>query len=281
MQIQDCLKRAAKQLDDSGVGDSSRIDAEVLLCNVIQQPRSYLFSHSDSTLSEPQLTQFNLLLQRRLAGEPIAYIIGYREFWSRRFLVSPAVLIPRPATECLVERVLQLDLPADASVLDLGVGSGAIAITLASERPNWHCSGIDTSEEALEIARLNRENLLSHSNCSLLAGNWLAPIVPQSVDLIVSNPPYIESADSHLEEGDVRFEPRVALASGDDGLDAIRAICHQAGEKLVPGGYIAIEHGWQQQPQVVELLAARAFVDIECGTDLAGLPRFVLARRLA
>jgi len=279
MQIQHCLIQAASQLTGVRKSDSSRIDVEVLLCHVIQQPRSYLFSHSDEILSEPQLTQFNLLLQRRLAGEPVAYIVGYREFWSRRFRVNSSVLIPRPETECLVERMLQLDLPGNARVLDLGVGSGAIAITLAGERPDWHCIGIDSSEKALAIAHLNRGGLLSRSNCSLIAGDWLSAIVPQSADLVVSNPPYIEVADPHLEEGDVRFEPRSALASGDDGMDAIRAICLQAREVLVPGGYIVVEHGWRQQQQVVELLATCALMDIECGKDLAGLPRFVLARQ--
>lgn len=278
MQIQQCLRQSVSQLDEAGIGDSSRIDAEILLCHVIGKSRSFLFSHADEQLSAEQARQFNNLLQRRLAGEPVAYIIGHREFWSLSFRVSPDVLIPRPDTECLVEKILHLDLPDNACVIDLGVGSGAITIALASERKSWHCTGVDLSAAALQVADSNRKLLLTRNNCSLVRGDWMTALAPKSVDLVVANPPYIESTDQHLSEGDVRFEPLSALVSDDSGLQDIRSISQQARAVLVAGGYLVIEHGWRQQQQVIEILLGDGYVDIEAGMDLAGQPRFVLAR---
>ena len=163
-------------------------------------------------------------------------------------------------------------------MVDLGVGSGAITIALVSERADWHCIGVDVSKGALRVASKNSKRLLSKGGCSLVASNWLDAIAQGSVDLVVSNPPYIEGNDPHLDVGDLRFEPRSALVSERNGLDDIRAICQQAKVSLVSGGYLIVEHGWQQQPQVVELFRDNGFVNIEQGRDLAGQPRYVLAR---
>ncbi len=250
-----------------------------MLCAVLDRPRSYLFAYADTELEDADYRRFFQWLARRLQGEPIAYITGRREFWSLSFAVSPAVLVPRPETECLVERILALDLPEHAEVVDAGTGSGAIAIALASERPAWHCSGLDASAAALAVARNNATNLLPQTGISLLRGDWLEAIASESLDLVVANPPYIAEDDEHLACGDLPYEPASALVSGSDGLDALRIIAAQAVRVLKTGGYLVVEHGWQQQQEVVAIFTTSGFTRIETGSDLAGTPRFVLAQR--
>ena len=208
----------------------------------------------------------------------MAYLLGRREFWSLELRVSTATLIPRPETETLVEQAL-IALPKDAPLLvaDLGTGSGPIAAALAHERPQWLLLGIDQSAEALAIAALNRAQL-QLERVYLMQGNWSAALGSGSIDVVVSNPPYVRTDDAHLEQGDLRFEPRAALVSGADGLNAIRAIIADAPRCLKPGGLLAIEHGWDQGPQVRALMQQQSLREIETLRDLAGQERVTRAR---
>lgn len=245
-----------------------RADAEALLLHTLGKPRSWLYSHADDALDEDVQTAYAALLERREAGEPVAYITGRRGFWSLELEVTPATLIPRPETELLVELVLQR-LPHDAActVADLGTGSGAIALAIARERPLARVTAIDASTDALAVARRNAQ---SHEigNVIFANGDWLAPLTGQHFDLIVSNPPYIEVADPHLVQGDLRFEPVVALASGHDGLDDIRRIVRDARSYLQPGGWLLFEHGWNQGDAARTLLAAAGYAEVFTAKDL-------------
>ncbi len=245
-----------------------RIDAELLLLHVLRKPRSWLFTHAADVLDMDVQTAYAALIERRAAGEPVAYITGRRGFWSLDLEVSPATLIPRPETELLVELALQR-LPADApcSVADLGTGSGAIALAIAHERPHARVIATDASAAALAVAQRNAQHH-AIGNVTFLHGNWLAPLAGQHFDLIVSNPPYIEAADPHLAQGDLRFEPSTALASGDDGLDDIRRIVRDARAHLIPGGWLLFEHGWNQGAAVRTLLAAAGYAEVFTAQDL-------------
>jgi release factor glutamine methyltransferase len=251
----------------------SRLEAQILLCHVIQQPRAYLAAHDRDPIPPELAAAFDALLQRRLGGEPIAYILGEREFYSLDFKVTPAVLIPRPETELLVELALER-LPADRSVqvLDLGTGSGAVAVTLALHRPQAEVVAVDRSAEALEVARENAQRL-GANNLRLILSDWYSALVGEKFDLIVSNPPYIAAADPHLAQGDVRFEPPTALASGADGLDDIRAIIRGATAHLKPGSWLLFEHGYDQAAPCRELLAQAGFEQVASAADLAGIER--------
>lgn len=251
----------------------SRLEAQILLCHIMQQPRAYLAAHDRDLLPPEQAAAFNALLQRRLGGEPIAYILGKREFYSLDFKVTPAVLIPRPETELLVELALER-LPADRSalILDLGTGSGAVAVTLALHRPHAEVTAVDRSAAALEVARENMQRL-GAGNLKLFQSDWYSALVGQNFDLIVSNPPYIAAADPHLAQGDVRFEPPAALASGADGLDDIRTIIHGATAHLKPGGWLLFEHGYDQAAVCRELLGQAGFEQVASAADLAGIER--------
>jgi release factor glutamine methyltransferase len=251
----------------------SRLEAQILLCHVIQQPRAWLAAHDRDPLPPEQAAAFDALLQRRLGGEPIAYILGEREFYSLAFKVTPAVLIPRPETELLVELALER-LPADRSVrvLDLGTGSGAVAVTLALHRPQAEVVAVDRSAAALEVALENAQRL-GAGNLRLILSNWYSALGGEKFDLIVSNPPYIAAADPHLTQGDVRFEPPAALASGADGLDDIRAIIRGAIVHLKPGGWLLFEHGYDQAAICRGLLAQACFGQVASATDLAGIAR--------
>lgn len=243
-------------------------DAEALLLHALGQPRSWLFSHANDVLDADIQTAYAGLLERRAGGEPVAYIIGYRGFWSMELEVTPATLIPRPETELLVELALER-LPGDRAftVADLGTGSGAVALAIAGERPHASVVATDASVAALEVARRNaqRLNLL---RVRFAQGDWCAPLSGQRFDLIVSNPPYIEADDPHLQRGDLRFEPAGALASGDDGLDAIRHIVDAARAHLHPGGWLLLEHGWNQGPAVCELLRLAHYAEVFTSRDL-------------
>jgi release factor glutamine methyltransferase len=261
------------------------LDAQVLLAHVTGRDRAWLAARADELLAEEFEAPFAALVARRQAGEPIAYLTGTREFWGLPLLVSPAVLIPRPETETLVEIALER-LPADRAlrVLDLGTGSGAVALALARERPAASVVATDDSEAALAIARENARRL-SVANVKFVQSDWydgLAAIASATrFDLIVSNPPYVAAGDPHLAQGDLRFEPPAALSPGGEGLQAIRRIIAGASAWLVPGGSLAFEHGYDQAAQVRELLATAGWQDIEVRRDLAGIERVSVARRPA
>ncbi|TAM62057.1 MAG: peptide chain release factor N(5)-glutamine methyltransferase [Rhodanobacter sp.] len=245
-----------------------RLDAELLLLHVLGKPRSWLFAHVDDALEMDVQTAFSALVERRAGGEPVAYITGRQGFWSLELEVTPATLIPRPETELLVELALAR-LPRDApcSVADLGTGSGAIALAIASERPLARVVATDASAAALAVAQRNAARL-GITNVRFLQGDWLAPLAGQVFDLIVSNPPYIEAADPHLAHGDLRFEPTTALAAGADGLDAIRRIVSDARVHLDPGGWLLFEHGWEQGEAACALLAEAGYVEVFTARDL-------------
>ncbi len=246
----------------------ARADAELLLLHVLQQPRSWLFTHADDQLDMDVQTAYGELLQRRATGEPVAYIIGRRGFWSLDLEVTPATLIPRPETELLVELALQRLPPDDASrVADLGTGSGAIALAIARERPRAQVIATDASAAALAVAQRNAQRH-AIGNVTFAQGDWLAPLLGQRFDLIVSNPPYIEAADPHLAQGDLRYEPASALVSGRDGLDDIRRIVNEAREHLQPGGWLLFEHGWDQGAAAGQLLHDAGYAGVFTVQDL-------------
>jgi release factor glutamine methyltransferase len=247
-------------------------EARLLLGHVLGRPAAWLIAHDDQALQEDELLAFASLVARRAGGEPVAYLVGRREFFGREFAVSPAVLIPRPETELLVGIALSIvGAGATARILDLGTGSGCIAITLALEIPHAHVSAVDASAAALAVARENAERL--GAKLRLLQSHWFDQLAGDRFDLIVANPPYIAGGDPHLAAGDLRHEPAAALSSGADGLDAIREIVAAAPAHLAPGGQLWLEHGYDQAEAVRELLAAAGLSDIEQHRDLAGIVR--------
>lgn len=265
--IEQALRLGAAQIQ----GESPALDAQLLLGAVTGRSRSSLFAWSDQPLTDSQAADYQRLLERRCAGEPVAHLTGKREFWSLPLSVSQATLIPRPDTECLVEQALALDLPAAARVLDLGTGTGAIALALASERPLWRITATDRSPAAVELARANAREL-DLQRVDVRASNWFSDIVG-FFDLIVSNPPYIPRQDPHLTRGDVRFEPLTALVAGEDGLDDLRVIIDQARDFLAAGGWLLVEHGYDQAESVADLLAEAGYSGIGLRRDYGGQPR--------
>ncbi len=257
--------------------DSAKLDAEVLLCHVLEKARAHIYARPEQGLTAPQWWVFEQLVTRREKGEPIAYLTGQREFWSLALEVSGETLIPRPETELLVELALG-EIPEHDPwlVADLGTGSGAIGLAIAGERPACQVIATDTSPGALRVAR-NNVRRLGIRNVSLVQADWCRPFAASAYHLITANPPYVRRADPHLLQGDVRFEPRDALVSGDDGLDAIRAIGRQARVSLRAGGSLLLEHGHDQAPEVRELLAALGFREVKCHRDLADKQRVTRA----
>lgn len=260
---------------------TAALDAELLLAHALDRKRTWLRAWPEAVLPDDRRERFEALLARRENGEPVAYLLGRREFWSLEFEVGPGVLIPRPETETLVWCVLQI-LPAPGErpleVLDLGTGSGCIALTLAHVRPDLRVTAIENSPQALDYARRNAERL-GVRNVEFVEGEWFAPIESRRFDAIVSNPPYVRSDDEHLQRGDLRFEPAAALDAGADGLGAIRRIVDGAATHLAPGGLLALEHGHDQADAVHGLLEDHGFTDIERHPDPAGVPRVVLGIR--
>ena len=257
------------------VGDTPRLDLELLLCHVLDKPRSFLFSYPEYELTADQQNQFEALFQKRLNGHPIAHLTGIREFWSLELLVEPSTLIPRPDTECLVEQALALCDHRPKQVLDLGTGTGAIALALAKERPGWTVYGCDRVHEAVVLARKNAaHNKLER--VQFLESSWFDQLPDQRFDLMVSNPPYMVDNDPHLQQGDVRFEPLSALTSGADGLDDIRHISNEAPQWLNDGGWLMMEHGYHQGEEVHTILADNGFTHIRTMQDLAGHDRITM-----
>ena len=260
----------------------ARADAELLLAHVLGKDRTWLFTHADDPLDDAAALRFEALVAQRRAGEPVAYLIGQRGFWRFDLEVTPDTLIPRADTECLVEQALAR-LPNDRPLrlLDLGTGTGAIALALANERPRAGVVAVDLSPGAAAVARRNALRVGVAERVEVREGAWFAPVAGERFDLIASNPPYIEDDDPHLAEGDLRFEPRSALASGADGLDDLRLIVRDAPAHLRPGGWLLVEHGWQQGTAVRALFDAAGFNDIGTVGDLEGRDRVTLGRHPA
>jgi release factor glutamine methyltransferase len=253
-------------------------EARIILAHVLERDRAWLIAHTDAMVSGAQSTIFDALTRRRHNGEPVAYLIGRREFFGLDLEITQDVLIPRPETELLVELALErIDEHDAAKVLDLGTGSGAIGLAIAQHRPRIHVLAIDVSPQALVLARRNAERLRI-ANAAFLQSDWFDVVPRQAFALIVSNPPYVTDLDPHLREGDLRFEPSSALKGGPDGLRAIRVIAARAREYLAAKGWLLIEHGYDQAERVQALLREAGFGDVESRRDLAGILRVTLGR---
>lgn len=257
------------------ISDTARIDAECLIINVTKISKTSFFSHPETELTALQQSTLHQQAQRRLQGEPVAYIIGHKEFWDLNLTVNADVLIPRPETECLVEWLLD-HYPRDQKlkIADLGVGSGAIALALAKERPDWSIHATDYSQNALAVAKNNAQKNQLH-NVHFFHGEWYDALPEKNYDIIASNPPYIDSDDKHLKH--LSYEPISALDGGKDGLDAIKIIIHQGKAYLKAGGLLIFEHGYDQRETVLSFLQKAGYSNIEDHDDLAGLPRFCSA----
>lgn len=280
--MSECEPRSVRALIEAAstrlVGEETRSEAEILLAHVLARPRGWLFAWPEHEPTADQRAAYVQLIDARWRGEPIAYLTGRRGFWTLELDVTPAVLIPRPETELLVELALaRLPLDREVRVADLGTGSGAIALALASERPQARVLATDASEAALEVARGNARRL-DLRNVEFAQGDWCVALGGAMFDLIVSNPPYIVSGDPHLAQGDLRFEPPDALASGRDGLDAIRTIIAQAPTHLRAGGWVLLEHGYDQAAAVRNLFAGCGFESIDSARDAAGHERVSFGR---
>lgn len=262
------LREACERIDSA--------DARALLAHALERPPTWLFAHGDEPIDAAAQQRFEALLARRIEGEPVAYLVGRRGFWAFDLMVSPQTLIPRPETERLVELALER-APPDAALrmADLGTGSGAIALALAHERRQARVVAVDVSEGALAVARANAR-ALGLANIELRHGDWLAPLAGERFDLIASNPPYIGDDDPHLREGDLRFEPARALSSGADGLEAIGTIIRDAPAHLHPGGWLLLEHGWEQGEAVRGLLDGAGFDAVRTHRDLEDRDRVTL-----
>ena len=273
--IAQALAWAAAELQD---GESPAVDSRALLCAVLDCQRTYLFTWPDQALSEAQYTRFKNLIAKRREGYPVAYLTGSRDFWSLTLNVNESTLIPRPETELLVETALALELPESACVCDLGTGTGAIALALKTEQPAWQVTGVDRIAEALELAAANAQ-LNGQLEVNWLLSHWFAELPTDSrFDLIVTNPPYVESDSEYLQQGDVRFEPVSALTAGADGLEDIREIIQSAPDFLSPDSWLLIEHGYTQHESIKTLFAERGFSACRGINDLNGLPRITLAQ---
>ncbi|KAA1150074.1 peptide chain release factor N(5)-glutamine methyltransferase [Pseudoalteromonas sp. FUC4] len=257
--------------------ESAKLDAQVLLLHILQKPHSYLFTWPEHALSDEQQSQFNVFIQRRLKGEPVAHITGLREFWSLSLEVNSMTLIPRPDTETLVEQALEVAVSTTARVLDLGTGTGAIALALGSEMPNWQITAVDRVSDAVALATRNQQRL-AINNVHVKQSNWFSELHGEKFNLIVTNPPYIESSDIHLNQGDVRFEPLSALVADDCGMSDIKQIITQSRDYLLSNGYLLIEHGFEQGAAVRHFFEKMAFVNIKTVKDLGNNDRVTLAQ---
>jgi release factor glutamine methyltransferase len=258
----------------------ARLEAQLLLCHALSCTRGALLVREDELLASGQLAAIEGAVERRARGEPLAYVTGRREFWSLELQVTPAVLVPRPETELVVERCLALIEAPAATIADLGTGSGAIALALAHERPGWQVTATDQSTAALDVA-IGNAAALSLANLRFCAGNWFVPLADERYDLLASNPPYIALGDAALDDPALRHEPASALASGPTGLEALAALIEGAPAHLRDGGWLVLEHGATQAGAVADLLVAQGFRHVRCHADLAGLARVTEARRPA
>lgn len=271
IQISQLIKDAIKQLE--AVSDSSRLDTELLLCSVLKKERSFLRAWPEHEPTQQQLDSFQQFINQRIQGKPVAHILGERGFWTLNLNVTADTLIPRPDTERLVELALEI-IPekAEWKILDLGTGTGAIALSLAKERPTSFITATDQSAAALDIAKLNAEKN-QIQNIEFIQSDWFSKIGDQQFNMIVSNPPYIKENDPHLNQGDVHFEPRSALTSGEDGLDDIRTIIKSSQQYLSKNGVLLIEHGYDQAEAVCNLLKTANFSQVNDFKDDNGNPR--------
>ncbi|HHA1504335.1 TPA: peptide chain release factor N(5)-glutamine methyltransferase [Enterobacter ludwigii] len=274
MEFQHWLRQAASELYAS---ESPKRDAEILLEFVTGKARTYLLAFGETQLSAEQEAQLATLLARRKTGEPVAHLVGEREFWSLPLYVSPATLIPRPDTECLVEQALSR-LPAQACrILDLGTGTGAIALALASERPDCEVTAVDVMPDAVALAQRNVARL-GFPNVTVLQSSWFSALDNRTFGMIVSNPPYIDEHDPHLTQGDVRFEPLTALVSANEGLADIVHIVTTSRQHLLPGGWLLVEHGWTQGDAVRDVFIAAGYRAVETCRDYGGNDRLTLGQ---
>lgn len=280
--IANCLKQSAQLAD---ISDSPRLDIEILLTHILQKNRTYLFTWPEKELTAEQAQTFNEFFTRRLTGEPVAHIIGQREFWSLPLMVNNSTLIPRPDTELLVEAALGLfagdEKNQSRRLLDLGTGSGAIVLALAHENKSWQCVGVDKERAAVELAEKNRMQLNLH-NVKIQQSDWFSTIEDEILfDIIVSNPPYIDPSDEHLKEGDVRFEPLSALIADNNGLADLEFIIAQAPQHLTANGWLLVEHGYDQGAAVRSLFASNQFDQVNTLRDFGGNERVTLGRKLS
>lgn len=273
----EAVRSAAVEL--GSVSETARLDAEVLLCHLIEKPRTWLYAWGDQLLSADTQAAFAALIAKRQAGEPVAYLTGQREFWGLMLETAPSTLIPRPDTELVVEAAVARATAAAGTLLDLGTGTGAIALAFASERPEWRVTGGDVVPDAVALARRNAQRL-AITNATFVESNWFAGLAEAACfDLIVSNPPYIAADDHHLREGDVRFEPRSALVADDNGLADLRHLVDAAWQHLQPGGWLLLEHGWAQAPKVCAMLKACGYQHVESLQDLGQQPRVSVGQK--
>ena len=277
MNIGQLLELATRKMAD---GPSARRDAEILLGHALEVKRSFLYANPGTEAPRKRQAVFHRLVHQRAKGVPIAYLTGMRSFWTLNLFLTPAVLIPRPETELLVEKGLEL-IPAGSRqrLADLGTGSGAIALSLARERPGCEVHATECSPEALQVAEENRRRH-GLEQVTLHLGSWTEPL-SGAFDLIISNPPYVAANDPHLQQGDCRFEPRLALVSGEDGLSAVRQIAVAAFDRLVPGGWLILEHGFDQAREVRGIFRSNRYQDVVTFRDLAGLERVCRGRKPA
>ncbi|EOC1352397.1 peptide chain release factor N(5)-glutamine methyltransferase [Cronobacter dublinensis] len=274
MEYQQWLKQAIHRLTDS---ESPRRDAEILLGFVTGRTRTFILAFGETSLADDELTRLDALLARRVQGEPVAYLTGQREFWSLPLEVSAATLIPRPDTECLVEQALARLPAAPCRILDLGTGTGAIALALACERPDCQVTALEVVPEAVALARRNAQRL-GIDNVTVLQSHWFSALTDARFSLIVSNPPYIDGDDPHLTQGDVRFEPKSALVAPDAGLADLDAIITGARRFLENDGWLLVEHGWRQGGAVRELFTRAGYHGVETCRDYGGNERLTLGQ---
>lgn len=257
--------------------ETAKLDAQLLLCHVLQVERAYLYTWPDQVLTENQETTYQELLQQRASGQPIAYLLGYRDFWTFRLAVNNSTLIPRPETEGVVETCLALGLGNQAKVLELGTGTGAIALALGSEQTDWWIDAVELSPQAVQLAQKNCATL-GIKNVRVVQSSWFQAITDKDYDLIVANPPYIDTADPHLKQGDVRFEPRTALVAEDAGLADIKHITAQGKRFLKPRGWLVFEHGFTQAEDIRDFFQEQGYQNIQTQRDYAGLERITYAQ---
>lgn len=272
--IAELIQQAQMRLQHS---DSARLDAELLLSKVLSKPRSYLLTWPERAVSAAQQQQFEQLVSAREQGQPVAYLLGHREFWSLQLEVDDSTLIPRPETEHLVEAVLALELPEQVQLVDLGCGSGAIALALKSERPHWQVLALEREPRAVALAQRNAQRL--QLAVEVRQSDWFSQLAagPQ-FHVVVSNPPYIDVADPHLQQGDVRYEPRSALIAEQQGLADLAQLIAQAPSYLLPGGWLLLEHGWQQGQAVRQLFLQQGFAQVSSHRDYAKLERITVGQ---